>query len=98
MQNPATRDADRVTRTWHVRDRDGELTGAACESVRGTADVLDPTECVEGVVELVGVVETLALTGFGPDEVEPRQGGPTRRGAGRPGSGPARRRVVPSDR
>ncbi len=73
LRHPPACHADGVGRARDVGDGDGEFAGAAREPTRGAADVLDPAERVKEVVELVGVVEPLALTGVGPDPIQPHQ-------------------------
>src|SRR5882757_387377 len=74
MLHPATGDADGYARARHVRYRHAELPGALGDSLSGAAEVLHAAEGVEEVVHLLGVVEAFALTGLGPDPVQPDQG------------------------
>ena len=65
------RDADRGPRPGHVGDRQAELARSPGEALGCVAEMLEPAQRVEEVVELLRVAEALALRGLGVDQVEP---------------------------
>ena len=74
MLHLASCDGDRAGRAGDVRDRDAELAPTLGDSLHGVTDVLDASERVEEVVELLGVTEVYPHTGLGGDPVESHEG------------------------